>query len=59
MVSEWINILSEFRIFVLHDRVISIQPYLGMPLMFPNANKIRKMITKKIQRDGSESDVND
>ena len=44
LVSEWINILSEFRIFVLRDRVISIQPYLGMPLMFPNANKIRKMI---------------
>lgn len=44
VVSEWIEFLSEFRIFVHHDRVISIQPYLGMPLMFPNAYKIRKMV---------------
>lgn len=44
LVSEWINIMSEFRIFVLHDQVVSIQPYLGMPLMFPNSDKIRKMI---------------
>lgn len=44
LVSEWINILSEFRIFVFHDQILAIQPYLGMPLMFPNPGKIRKMI---------------
>lgn len=44
LVSEWLDILSEFRVFVFHDEILSIQPYLGMPLMFTNAEKIRKMV---------------
>lgn len=44
LVSEWLDILSEFRIFVYHDQVIAIQPYLGMPLMFPDGGKIHKMV---------------
>lgn len=50
LVSEWLNILSEFRIFVFHDEILSIQPYLGMPLMFPDAEKIKSMV-KEYEKD--------
>ncbi len=56
LVSEWLDILSEFRIFVFHDQILAIQPYSGMPLMFPNAGKIRKMVKeyeKDLERPGA------
>ncbi len=46
LVSEWLNILSEFRIFVFHDKVVAIQLYQGTPLVFPDADKIKKMVTE-------------
>ena len=44
LISEWLNILSEFRVLVFHDKVISVKPYQGMPLVFPDADKIKKMV---------------
>lgn len=44
LVSDWINILSEFRVFVYKDKIQAVQPYLGMPLAFPEPFKIWRMV---------------
>lgn len=44
LISEWVNIRSEFRVFVYHDEILGVQPYLGSPLAFPNPQKILRMV---------------
>lgn len=44
LLSEWIDIRSEFRVFVYHDQILAVQNYLGSPLVFPDADKIKKMV---------------
>ena len=46
LVSGWLDIMSEFRVFVYHDRILAIQHYLGMPLVFPDPNRIREMVDR-------------
>lgn len=44
LLSEWVDIRSEFRVFVYQDQVLAVQNYLGAPLVFPNPAKILKMV---------------
>lgn len=39
-----INILSEFRVFVWKDKIISVQNYSGMPDIFPKTQELRDMV---------------
>lgn len=43
-VSEKVEFVSEYRIFVLNDNIVSIQNYLGDITVFPNINTIKKMV---------------
>lgn len=56
LVSDWINIMSEFRVFVYQDEILAVQPYLGQPLVFPNPDVIKRMVDvykKDMLRPGS------
>jgi len=44
VVSSWVDIRSEFRVFVYKDEILAIQNYLGSPLVFPQAEKLMKMV---------------
>ncbi len=44
VVTEMVNFLSEFRVFIYNDKIQSIQHYLGDPLIFPDSNIIKKCI---------------
>lgn len=44
LLSEWLDIRSEFRVFVYQDWILAIQNYLGSPLVFPDADKISEMV---------------
>lgn len=44
VVSDWVNFISEYRIFVMDDKVIGCENYLGDPIVFPDENYIRKII---------------
>lgn len=44
VVSEWIHIISEFRVFVYKDTVQAVQPYAGAPLVFPDPKTILAMV---------------
>lgn len=46
LLSEWVDIRSEFRVFVYQDQVLAVQNYLGAPLVFPNPAKILKMVER-------------
>lgn len=46
LLSEWVDIRSEFRVFVYRDQILAVQNYLGAPLVFPDAAKIIKMINQ-------------
>lgn len=43
-VSEMVDILSEYRVYVIGDRVENIANYDGDPLLFPDANLIKKAV---------------
>jgi hypothetical protein len=44
IVSEMINIESEWRIFVYENKIVGCNFYLGNPIMFPDINLIKNMI---------------
>lgn len=44
VVSEWINFVAEYRVFVFDDEVMACQHYLGDALRFPNGGTIDKMV---------------
>lgn len=44
LLSEWVDIRSEFRVFVYFDKILAVQNYLGAPLVFPDAAKVLKMV---------------
>lgn len=46
LLSEWVDICSEFRVFVYHDQILAVHNYLGAPLVFPDAAKIIKMVSQ-------------
>lgn len=52
LLSGWLDIRAEFRIFVFHDEVLGIQPYLGSPLAFPNPEKVLRMVNDYKQDHG-------
>lgn len=52
LLSEWIDIRSEFRVFVYRDKILAVQNYLGFPLVFPDADKLVKMVEKYRGDDG-------
>lgn len=43
-ISEKVDILSEYRVFVYMDEVQAVQHYIGNPLVFPNANTIKQLV---------------
>ena len=43
-VSKYMKILSEYRIFIFDDRVMSVQHYSGDPLIFPDRDRIMEMV---------------
>lgn len=49
LLSEWLNIRSEFRVFVYEDAVLAVQNYQGSPLVFPDTGKLLHMV--KAYRD--------
>lgn len=44
IVSDYIDIVSEYRVFVKNDEILACQNYLGDALVFPDADKIREMV---------------
>lgn len=44
LISGWVDIRSEFRMFVHRDQILAVQNYLGSPLVFPDAKKLVKMV---------------
>lgn len=45
VVSEWVQFMSEFRVFVERDEIKGIQFYNGDPSELPDKDKIRRMVT--------------
>ena len=43
-VSQKMDIVSEYRVFVLEDNVLAVQMYAGNPLVFPDSDKIIGMV---------------
>lgn len=43
-ISEIIDIVSEYRVYVYDDKIVSIANYAGDPTIFPNVSIIKKMI---------------
>lgn len=52
VVSDWIEFKSEYRVFVMDDKVLGCQNYLGDPITFPDRDYIHRVIDnyKKIDR---------
>ena len=44
LISDIMNIISEWRVFVLNDRLIDVKNYAGDPFIVPDAKKIQSMI---------------
>lgn len=44
VVSEWVEFTSEYRVFVMDDRVISCNLYMGNPLVFPDSGYIQRIV---------------
>lgn len=51
VVSEYIDIVSEYRVFVHRDEVQACQHYLGNPLIFPDGDMISKMVEEYTAED--------
>lgn len=43
MVSDWIDICSEYRVFVYMDEFLA-KNHAGSPLVFPQAEKLERMV---------------
>lgn len=46
IVSSWMDIKSEYRVFVLEDNVVGCKHYSGNCLLFPDGDLIRQMVLK-------------
>lgn len=44
VVSERVNIISEYRVFVYRDEILAVQNYLGDPILFPNSTTLNAII---------------
>lgn len=44
LLTEWVDIRSEFRLFVYCDEVLAVKNYQGSPLAYPDADKLMKMV---------------
>lgn len=44
LISEVIDIVSEYRIYINRKRIVGMKHYFGNPLIFPNAEKIQEMV---------------
>lgn len=44
VVSERVNIISEYRVFVHRDEILAVQNYLGDPSLFPNSTTLHAIV---------------
>lgn len=45
VISGWLDIIAEYRVFVFHDKIMAVQPYQGAPMAFPDPQRIEGMVS--------------